>query len=257
MTPYEQLTTRGQIGRLRTLGKHALREYPLTEPSLRFIHHGENTTFRVNESAPADGRSPHSPAPGDRQRQMPTYLLRVHRPGYQNDRSVRSELIWLDALAKTGVAAPVPVRTRSGEPLVTVSMPGVPRERICSLLRWIDGRFVENPSTRHYSALGELMARLHLHTAAWRPPAGFHRRAWDWEGLFGENAGFAAPAAEVWRALPNRARPAVELAADRIRTVMQALGTGRDAYGLIHADLHFSNVLFAKGRAVPIDFDDC
>jgi Ser/Thr protein kinase RdoA (MazF antagonist) len=42
-----------------------------------------------------------------------------------------------------------------------------------------------------------------------------------------------------------------------MRQAMLALGTGADAYGLIHADLHMDNVLFCYGEARAIDFDDC
>src|SRR5262249_8380960 len=35
------------------------------------------------------------------------------------------------------------------------------------------------------------------------------------------------------------------------------LGEGLEAFGLIHADLHFDNVLFAAKEARAIDFDDC
>jgi hypothetical protein len=41
------LSQRQQIARMRYLGAQALRSYPLAEPELRFVAHGENTTFRV------------------------------------------------------------------------------------------------------------------------------------------------------------------------------------------------------------------
>jgi Ser/Thr protein kinase RdoA (MazF antagonist) len=62
---------------------------------------------------------------------------------------------------------------------------------------------------------------------------------------------------EVWDNLPEEAREPVRRAADAAARAMDALGTGNDAYGLIHADLHFGNVLFAGDEILPIDFDDC
>jgi hypothetical protein len=59
------LSYRQQIARMRHLAVQALDAYPLVDPELRFVAHGENTTFRVDASA-IDGR--------DR------FLLRVHRP---------------------------------------------------------------------------------------------------------------------------------------------------------------------------------
>jgi Ser/Thr protein kinase RdoA (MazF antagonist) len=91
-------------------------------------------------------------------------------------------------------------------------------------------------------------------------PPGFERRRWDWEGLFGDDAGFNLPADEVWALLPQPYDERFRTVADQARTVMTQLGTGPDALGLIHADLGLgeeSNVLFSGGEARPIDFDDC
>ena len=42
------LSNRQQIARLRHLAEQALGAYPLVAPELRFVAHGENTTFRVD-----------------------------------------------------------------------------------------------------------------------------------------------------------------------------------------------------------------
>ena len=62
------LSNRQQVARMRHLAVRALGAYPLSDPELRLVAHGENTTFRVDATAP-DGR--------DR------FLLRVHRPARQ------------------------------------------------------------------------------------------------------------------------------------------------------------------------------
>ena len=41
------LSRRSQVARMRRLAREALGAYPLADPELRFIAHGENTTFRV------------------------------------------------------------------------------------------------------------------------------------------------------------------------------------------------------------------
>lgn len=48
------LSNRQQIARLRHLAGQALGAYPLVDPELRFVAHGENTTFRVDAMV-ADG----------------------------------------------------------------------------------------------------------------------------------------------------------------------------------------------------------
>jgi Ser/Thr protein kinase RdoA (MazF antagonist) len=112
----------------------------------------------------------------------------------------------------------------------------------------------------HFAALGRLMARLHEHVAHWQLPDSFQRRHWDWDGLFGDNAGFHLPASEVWALLSPPYDEQFGVVAEQIRRVMEELGQGREAFGLLHADLSVGqegNVLFAGGEARPIDFDDC
>jgi Ser/Thr protein kinase RdoA (MazF antagonist) len=43
----------------------------------------------------------------------------------------------------------------------------------------------------------------------------------------------------------------------RVRAVEQALGQGPDSFGLIHADLHQYNLLYAANTVRALDFDDC
>ncbi len=42
-----------------------------------------------------------------------------------------------------------------------------------------------------------------------------------------------------------------------VRAAQQVLGWQSDTFGIIHADLHQRNHLFAQGRVLAIDFDDC
>jgi Ser/Thr protein kinase RdoA (MazF antagonist) len=108
----------------------------------------------------------------------------------------------------------------------------------------------------HYEALGETMARLHNHASRWTPPPSFTRRKWDWDGFFGEGAGLGE-GREAWSLLPREHRALFERVAQHTRHVMDELGEGPQAWGLIHADLHWNNVLLSGGVARPIDFDDC
>jgi Ser/Thr protein kinase RdoA (MazF antagonist) len=38
---------------------------------------------------------------------------------------------------------------------------------------------------------------------------------------------------------------------------MEELGTGPDAYGMVHGDMCPDNVVFKAGEVLPIDFEDC
>lgn len=253
MKPFEELTHRGRVQRLRTLALSALIDYGLDKPRLTHIADAANATFRVDvedESAVLGHRAPYA---------ANRFLLRIHRPGYQTAETIASELMWLSALShEEGLPVPEPVATIHETWLTTVTVPGVPQPRHCTLLRWMDGRFLrQRPRPKHAEAVGRFMAQLHHHAARWEPPRDFARRHWDWDGLFGSQAGFSLPAERVWELLPDSCYDLFTELADRVEQAMVELGRGPDAYGLIHADLNFYNILFSAGEPRVFDFDDC
>ncbi len=119
------------------------------------------------------------------------FLLRLHGPGYQTAATLHSESLWLQTLRQDAeLPVPEPVVTREGQFCVAIRVPGVPSPRFCTLLRWMTGRHrYRNLSPPQVKQLGRLMARMHLHAQHWKPPAGFQRRCWDGEGLFGTTGG--------------------------------------------------------------------
>jgi Ser/Thr protein kinase RdoA (MazF antagonist) len=167
------VSNRQRVARMRRLAVRALDAYPFVDRELRFIADEENITFRVDATA-TDGRG--------------RFLLRVHRParhGRNVDSAVAvgSKLAWLMALrAGTDLLVPAPFRTIDGEVTTVAVSPDVPEPRVCSVLRWMDGR-VHSAAPRpvHLRRLGSVMARLHNHAGQWRVPPGFVRIRWNWE----------------------------------------------------------------------------
>jgi Ser/Thr protein kinase RdoA (MazF antagonist) len=210
---------------------------------LTLLAHLENTTFRVD--AHDGGR----------------FVLRVHRATgaplhpRRGEAEVRSELLWLDALRReAGLTVPEPVPTRDGAPLVVAEVPGVPAARVCVLLRWVAGRFVDAGLTpAHLARVGRFMARLHAHAAGFTPPAGFERPR---VGAISEEvrAYVAGPVAEH---VGREGAALLAAVLDRVGRARRALGEGPAAFGLIHGDLHQENYLFDGDRVGAIDFDDC
>jgi Ser/Thr protein kinase RdoA (MazF antagonist) len=243
------LSQRQQVARMRHLAAQALRAYSLADPELRFVAHGENTTFRVDATG-LQGR--------DR------FLLRVHRPArhgrnVDSAAAIGSELDWLTALrADTDLQVPEPVRTTAGKLTVTASSRDVPEPRFCSVLRWMDGRgHAGAPRPVHLRRLGSVMARLHNHAGQWRVPPGFVRIRWDCAAFFGDTMVYGGiNAADVWSLIPDDLRRRFDLVASRMTRVMTQLGEGTDQFGLIHADLHLDNALFWRDEVRVIDFDD-
>jgi Ser/Thr protein kinase RdoA (MazF antagonist) len=249
MKPFEELTERGQVRRLRRVAQAALPHYGLGGARLVFIAYSENAIFGVETPQGHD-------APRER------YALRVHRPGHQTEASLDSELAWMAALRQeAGLPVPEPRPSLRGELRVQASAPGISGPRNVSLLSWVEGRQIAaGLGPAHFGALGQLMAHMHEHATGWQPPKEFTRRHWDWEGLFGDQAGLDLPAREVWALVPDSYRGPFQQVADEIRQLMDTWGKAPGVFGLIHADLCIgkdANVLFHQGQARPIDFDDC
>lgn len=239
--PFDDLTHRGQVARLRDLAANALAQYDLGgEPRIKLQLHLANTTFRV--TGPDGAR----------------YVLRISQPDYRTDAELRSEAAWLHALrAETALSVPEPVINRAGDFLTHASAPGIPAPRQCTLFRWLEGRFVRKAlGPSHLRRVGGFMARLHAHAQNWTPPPNFTRprfdtlswvAAWLEVGAVDPDKDFIAPDD---RALLDRG-------AALIRDRIAALGIAPDRFGLIHTDLHHDNYLFQGGEVRAIDFDDC
>lgn len=233
-------TRRAELASLRRVAKEALCGYALADGRLTFVAHDENTVFRHDG---ADG----------------TYLVRVHRPqrhgrGVDSVAAIRSEIAWLQAIRmQTELAVPEPIAARDGAATVTITT--ADKTRVCSVLRWMEGR-IHEASARpvHLRRLGEAMACLHEQADAWTPSASFVRIRWDHETFFGDVMVYGdTPAAECWELLPAQVRARFTAVGER----MVDLIPGAADTGLIHADLHLGNALFHRGAVKLIDFDDC
>lgn len=184
--------------------------------------------------------------------------LRLHRTGYQQVAAIRSELWWCAALARAGVAVPMPLPAMSGETVVALSS-----GRHASALAWLEGEPLglaghplagtPDAQARRHHALGRLVAQVHDATDILSLPDWFTRPRWDIEGLVGE--------APFWgRFWDHPALTGRE--ADRMREVRAFLGAALADHaatgdaGPIHADVLRENVLVDGDRLSLIDFDD-
>ena len=250
MRPYAELTRLGQLRRIRQLARVALDAYGLRGARLTFLRYFANITYRVDLPGPVPKE--HDPGP-----YLPNrFLLRVLLSG--NWEYALGEMTWLAALSReAGLPVPRPVPTLDGELLLRVITPGVPGGRIVSLMRWVDGR--KPPAElrpRHLRTWGRMVGRLHRFAAGWKPPEDFQRFVWDWEGLLG-GRGFGCTVDELVGSMPRRLQEPFLVASRQARTVMDALGRGPDAYGMIHGDMYPDNLLFKGDQVLPIDFEDC
>lgn len=246
MKPFETLTSRGQIGRLRRLARQALTHYDIQASHLKSLAHGDNTTFRVDSAA--GGR----------------YLLRIHRPAGKTVAAVRSEMLWLIDLGRDEkLVVPQPIPTRTGDWVTVIRVEGVPEPRMVVLLRWIDGRFINDGlAPFHLEQVGIFMANLQLRAMQFLPPADFVRGRLD--NLYGKPK--ALSEAEVRQQVDNPAdeEAAIQLVTEvcspadgarvrqlikMIRQAQRDIGHTPDVFGLIHGDLH---QFFTKEKFAPL-----
>jgi Ser/Thr protein kinase RdoA (MazF antagonist) len=243
MRSYSTLSRRAQLKSMRSLARSALDHYGIADGQLKLLRHVENTTFRVRTVRNAKRRD---------------CLLRIH--GYQTAPAVSSECSWLLHLQRNAnLKVPAPIVSIRNELCVEVDVPWCSLPRVCSLLTWLPGRQLagSSPKPEHFRRLGRLMGRLHVAARTWRAPQGFVRPRWDWDGLFGNEGAFGCIGSKGWIGLPPTTRRLFALHSENIGRVMSELGCGPDVCGLIHADLHFGNVIFTADEASAIDFDDC
>jgi Ser/Thr protein kinase RdoA (MazF antagonist) len=197
------------------------------------INLSENHTFRV------DG-------PGG------SYILRLHRPGYQTRTAIASELAWLQALRDAGaVPVPQPLPGANGELLQEVE-----EGRFAVLFALEPGRepTQDDDLVPLFRTVGAYAARMHRHVEQWRLPLGFTRPTWDAGAILDADGPWGD-----WRRAPNltaAGRDTLAALDGRLRAELAAYGTTPDRFGLIHADMRLANLLIAADRTTLIDFDD-
>lgn len=241
MTAFHQLPQEEQIRRLERVAKSALAQYPFApDATLSLINLSENATYRIDSA-------------GER------FAMRVHREGYHSERAIESELAWAMALRRDGAAVtPAPIPGRNGKLIQTVAHELMPRPRNVVAFRWEDG--VEPSEKEHdlsspFEILGEITARMHLHSMAWKRPPGFERHRWDFDTSIGNKPHWGS-----WRdgmgMTPERTA-LFDRAVGLIGIRLQKFGQEPERFGLIHCDMRLANLLIDGQVTKVIDFDDC
>ena len=248
LAPFDNIDLPSQEQRLFHLAKAALKRYGLEKAEIELIAHRENTTFCIDVPGKIQ-KVDANPYLSDR------YLLRIHRGNYLSLKDVTSELQWLQALREADLPVPEAVSTLDGELATVVRGLGIPEPRVCSLTRWVHG---ESEKPMNLKNIGRLMARVHSHAEQWQPPENFTRPRWDWNGLFGEGAGYSINNGDrIWQLTPQPYRHLFQAVGDRVRRAMDTIGQDPKQFGLIHGDWCPGNLLASHDEVRVIDFADC
>ncbi len=178
------------------------------------------------------------------------YFLKIASDAYDAGR-IRSQLAFMDYLRNGGLPVVETFPASNGEPCAR-SADG----RSTGILsRWIHGRLVsELPEPQWPGRCGELLARLHRHSAAFAPPAGFDIRSW--EHIY-------APPPDGWlipfldqAAFDDDSRSVILQSAEQTRRLVRHLADHDDLFGVIHADFHRENLIYDGTTVWIIDFEE-
>lgn len=236
MKPYEQLTFKGKLLRLRGLAEDALRQFGVTAVRLQLIGTDTNLIYRVWTD---DGLQ---------------FALRIANPAWRGVETAVSETIWLDALARdTDIPVPRIQRTPAGEAVVFPQAAGAPQDRHAVLMSWLPGVLLGKRLTvKNVAKMGELFAKLHQHGANWQPPDGFTTQRFDQMLSRGEpNVLFADASLAVYDA---QTEALLRQISAQVAQTYAALDPAD--LRVIHCDLWHDNIKIHQGQLSPFDFED-
>jgi Ser/Thr protein kinase RdoA (MazF antagonist) len=242
-----------EIDTASELAESAVQSYELPDVRLRPLKVTSNKQiFRVS-----------SPQRGN-------FLLRIYSPPQarsskskkpqailRSEAAVHSQMLWLKNLRRTmNLTVSEPVTTKDGALVGRMSSEKELGNSLFTLLRWVPGEQKELVDFSHFEAryFGACIARLHKHAEQYVEPEGFLRPCWDQNYVFGSSY-------PEWnlreRYLSEHQIKVLDLASDRIRSELSAMGKSREIFGMIHRDLKPDNVVFHEGTLYIIDFDHC
>ncbi|WP_353931547.1 phosphotransferase [Okeanomitos corallinicola TIOX110] len=256
-TSDDQLTASAQVDKLSKLAKLALSEYGMEHAGLELISHGENTVFAVDV---AKGLIEQENSRYSSSR----FIFRIHRPNYLPISAITSELSWLKYLSQeANLPVPEPIPTLEGRLCTWGKFQGLPEPRVCSLTRWLNGDSILSEETTQESQLlqiqsvGRLLGQLHDHAEHWPIPEKFTRPRWDWNGLFGDMAGYSNDGLRVWELTPQPYRNLFARVSRQFQEMVVLLKEDSSQFGVIHGDFWAGNILINQDQIGIIDFADC
>ncbi len=206
----------------------------------RLINLSENHTFLVQTP--------------DRQ----AHIIRVHRPDYQTEAAIKSELTWLEAVrAQTDIPVVQPLAGVNGALVQRLHIDAAGTKSFAVRFKFAPGEVAETLTDLDgfFATLGEIAANCHKHAENWPLPEGFERPTWDTgtildaDGLWGN-----------WRTAPHVEGDVASTLGQldaKLRSAFKAYGTASDRFGLVHADMRLANLLVEDTQVRLIDFDDC
>lgn len=191
-------------------------------------------------------------------------MLRLAFPRWRTLEDLQSEALWLNALSQdTSIAVPNIIPTRSGDDVLSITVPDIPDIWHITLMRWIPGRLLGHYlSRKNLKKMGRLFAELHHHGATWSPPNRFTKRrfkSWLSRGEPDLISELVNSIHETSRDHPQPPFSSQDL--DLLRRIMQHIESSYQALPpsdlrVIYCDLWHDNIKLHHESLYPFDFED-
>ncbi|AWP28345.1 phosphotransferase enzyme family protein [Paenibacillus sp. Cedars] len=234
---FENEEQRGRLlARAEKVAMSALQSYNLQWVGIKFIGLSDTITYQIRTNLEE------------------TYLLRIHSDRWSRN-EIESELQFLDVLIATGITVPTGVVASNGLRVMKIDTDRGFRSPYVTIMRWMDGEHVIDKLTEVQAfQVGAMIAGLHEAAIGFDWPSAFTRPTWGIDSYRTAVAKLERYAetfmSEVSWALYQRA-------AEKVLSELNAMTAHDGSYGLIHADLHLGNIVFAGQCPQPIDFGRC
>ena len=225
-----------------TTPEQAINEHVHKDYDVKLLKYSENVIFKITfkEAFPV--------------------VFRIHRPGYHNIEELEGEILWMDEIHRdTDVELPVVYRGRDGrflQKMTTFSG----EEVYVSLISFLEGsplgELKDDELIKGLESLGEITAKLHMQSINRDKSVVIKRFYWDINNLFGDNNDGIWGSWRDYKALTKEQYRILEKCTSVMKDKLNHYGRSNEKFGLIHADLHFYNVINNNGVNQIIDFDD-
>lgn len=181
-------------------------------------------------------------------------VFRIHRPGYHDMDELNAELIWMDEIsAETDIKLPLVYKGKDGE--FIVDFEGYKCSVISFLYGTVLGKLDDDELNKAMVEMGEITAKLHTQSENRASRKKLKRFEWDVHNFFDNDGVWGGY--RMYPDLTNNQLSVLEKCEKAIVCKLEDYGRTSNHYGLIHADLHFFNVIRNEGKNQIFDFDDC
>ena len=227
---------------LKTVEKKLPIMYQLSESyEVKLLKYSENITCLVTD-----------------EKQMLKGVLRINRPHYHTLEELIGEVTWMEEIKKdTDLILPQIYKGIDGE--LIQSFVEQNTTYYCSMFSFLEGNLIREMEgeelLQQIENVGKIAATLHCQIENRKSRNELARFIWGYEELLGEQPRWGSW--EHYSGLTQENIKLFQRVSSIIKKRLERYGKDKRKYGLIHADLHLSNIIVNHEKIQVFDFDDC